>query len=134
MTPDQLVAAVRAALDDTERLARRATSAPWTSDDPFMRDAVHAPLVSIGEFQVYVADCLGKEMGPFARYNAEHIARHDPATVLRRVAADRRVLGRHQPCVNCDGECHACGHNPPWPCPDFADLADRLGIDPAGKQ
>lgn len=59
-----------------------------------------------------------------------------PEAILRQVAAERRVFEHHQPmecshrprhsvqhivCINdCDGD---------WPCPDFINLADRLGID-----
>ena len=124
MTPEQLVSAVRARLDETERVALAVSIGPhkperWTAAR--YKDDLRGWRID-GQFSCVVDSAFGPD--------AEHIALHDPAAVLRRVAADRRVLERHQPCVNYDGECHACGHNPPWPCPDFADLADRLGIDP----
>lgn len=67
-----------------------------------------------------------------------HIVRHDPARVLRDVAAHRRILERHEPAyVAQPGEqaapCVCCEE--PSPCPDVRDLAsiyaDRPGFDPA---
>ncbi|WP_217502318.1 DUF6221 family protein [Streptomyces lunaelactis] len=61
---------------------------------------------------------------------AEHVALHDPARVLREVAAKRRVLARHVlspasgdpelPWDNRD-DCQYDGED--WPCPDLLDLA-----------
>ncbi|MFF2077175.1 DUF6221 family protein [Kitasatospora sp. NPDC058162] len=49
---------------------------------------------------------------------ATHIARHDPARVLREVAAKRRILARHAP-----GPAGACRHDRNrWPCADVRDL------------
>lgn len=66
---------------------------------------------------------------------AEHIAYNDPAAVLRRVAADRRVLARH-PGATATDECPGCGAwldgtwcTPPGAlCPELVDLAERLGV------
>lgn len=67
---------------------------------------------------------------------AEHIALHDPAAVLRRCAADRRVLERHAPHYRYNGanpECSWCWtpreEPADWPCEDYRDLADRYGIE-----
>jgi hypothetical protein len=50
------------------------------------------------------------------RASAEHIARHDPARVLREVAAKRRTLARHRPATGEEigwyvyaGACFGCG-------------------------
>jgi hypothetical protein len=40
---------------------------------------------------------------------AQHVARHDPARVLREIDAKRRILARHA--------------RDPWPCDDLQDLA-----------
>lgn len=58
----------------------------------------------------------------------------DRASVLRRVAADRRVLDRHQltrvphivPGMPVREWCATCDSF--WPCVEFVDLADRYGI------
>ncbi len=62
---------------------------------------------------------------------AEHIARHDPARVLREVEANRRILNRHQlgswhsHVLDVDVvTCQACGTlDDEWPCPDLRLLA-----------
>ncbi len=59
----------------------------------------------------------------------DYIAAQDPARTLARVAADWRVLERHQQfesgdwCARCDGPTED------WPCPDVRDLAARYGIE-----
>jgi hypothetical protein len=81
--------------------------------------------------------------------NALHIARHDPARVLREVEAKRKIIDRHHPetysfaevgdagdrfersVIGC-AQCTYDGLDPePWPCADVRDLAaifsDRPG-------
>ena len=81
---------------------------------------------------------------------SEHIARHDPARVLREVEAGRAILAEHQPVwddyVDGDGierathECETC--RPPgtpdnWPCQTIRALAavwsDHPDYDPAWR-
>lgn len=54
---------------------------------------------------------------------AGHIARHDPARVLREIGGGRRVLERHRAdqygCMYCERR------TGPRPCPDLADLLSR---------
>lgn len=139
MTPDRLLSAIRAALDDTERLARNAAGQGGEYDWHANGD------------EVLTAD----DMVVVSGRPTEHIARHDPAAVLRWVAADRRVFERHKAerghvadrgevltCLPCSGaewywdgdvwvsEAIDDDELLTWPCPDFVDLADRLGIDP----
>lgn len=52
---------------------------------------------------------------------ALHIARWDPATVLRLGEHGRKVLQRHAPMDN--GSCEYCWGEVTWPCPDVLDLA-----------
>jgi hypothetical protein len=53
--------------------------------------------------------------------------------VLRRIAADRKTLARHQPKevvygIGPVGRILACSYDPhPWPCPDITDLAEGYG-------
>ena len=116
-TPEQLVSAVRAALDETERYARAAGYHRWRPD--FELDIV----VAVSNGKTVARDCRD--------YDSRHIARHDPAAVLRRVAADRRVLERHQESTDTEygSWCRRCCVGE-WPCADVLDLARGLGIDP----
>jgi hypothetical protein len=56
-----------------------------------------------------------------------------PTAVLRRIAADRKTLARHQPKevvygIGPVGRILACSYDPhPWPCPDITDLAEGYG-------
>lgn len=56
--------------------------------------------------------------------------------VLRRCAADRRILARHRPEAHSDGRlpgfCKHCGWR--WPCPDLRDLADAHGLSEGDNQ
>jgi hypothetical protein len=91
--------------------------------------------------------------GMFAGPTAIHIARHDPARVLREVAAKRRVLARHRPATGKDlgwssyvGACFGCGTYGEFAdartpdindCPELRDLAapyaERPGYKPAWR-
>ncbi|MET8628863.1 DUF6221 family protein [Kitasatospora sp. NPDC004669] len=92
-------------------------------------------------------DFCHSELAGFHPTVAAHIARHDPARVLREVAAKRRVLRRHtlspasgDPDLPWDNryDCQYDGDD--WPCTDVLDLllpyADhpdfRTGWIPAG--
>ena len=91
--PD-LAARILAAVDDAERAARYVLSdyaahdAAWTVPS--------TGVIQLGD------DLLATADGPLA----EHIARHDPAAVLRRCAADRRILQLH-PQVEADTAGHS---------------------------
>lgn len=66
----------------------------------------------------------------------EHIARNDPARVLREVAATRRALSRHRPTERRDGWHPTCWFdNHRWPCAAVLDMAaiwsDHPDYDPA---
>jgi hypothetical protein len=69
----------------------------------------------------------------FLPADREFIVDNDPSSVLRRCAADRRVLERHSPSADHLGRllcsfCSDAGHME-WPCEDFADLVDRYGLE-----
>jgi hypothetical protein len=91
---DDLIAFIRAQLDDDERVAREATAGPWTTtgnggithDGPSLSQTNPA-------FGRYVVASVGAyDRGCPNRADAEHIARHDPGRVLAEVAAKRAVL------------------------------------------
>jgi hypothetical protein len=108
-----LIEFLRARLDDTERVARAANPGPWEVGPKFgardtrvyIRD--EGDLVDTVGTLVFVSQVSNR---PRCRENAQHIARHDPARVLREVDAKRRTLELH----DSDGahECPA-GHDSP---------------------
>jgi uncharacterized protein DUF6221 len=71
---------------------------------------------------------------------SRHMVRHDPARVLREVAAKRRVLERHY--ADQDGSCVGCGFNSVEErmvedindCPELRDLASVYDSHPDHKQ
>lgn len=127
---DDLVAFLRARLNEDERTARRA-------GDSFRQ---------VGETGVIVAtegDRAEECASAYWAGVAEHIVRHDPARVLREVEAKRGVLELHAPrergdgCVVCDDGNDSCGclSGPNWsyPCDTVKILAlpyaDHPGYD-----
>lgn len=134
MTPEDLCAAVREALDGTEKIANEAAVAnlpPWRwgivdARNDGLLDALDCPVLVLTKRDIH-------------KDAAAHIVHNDPSSVLRRVAADRRVLDRHAPRqlpTAPEGYvvCGWCDQGPPparhvrWPCSDASDLADRYGI------
>lgn len=85
MTADPL-AWVRAEMDGAEKVATSATAGPWFADG----GTVHA-----GHPTNEVVNYCGE--------NAPHIARHDPAAVLRRIKAERKMLDKCEWVLNADG-------------------------------
>jgi hypothetical protein len=78
----------------------------------------------------HTVDFCQMDISGFHPTIAEHVALHDPARVLREVAAKRRVLARHvlspaigDPELPWDNrnDCQYDGDE--WPCPDLLDLA-----------
>jgi hypothetical protein len=128
----ELIARLRAALDEDERVALGAAQRcgpEWTLDrhdteDPYS-DGISAPGGSI----VSSGDVMVSE--------GEHMERHDPARVLRQVAAMRKILDEHeieepgtdyQYCRSCqDHERHDARSAP---CATVLALAEALGIEP----
>ncbi|MEV0598568.1 DUF6221 family protein [Streptomyces sp. NPDC050315] len=91
MTAD-LVAFLRARLDEDEAVARAAFPAPWTRRDHVA--GVHADdATQERPFGSAVADCRRVPGGfGYGTANADHIARHDPARVLAEVEAKRQIV------------------------------------------
>lgn len=130
-----LIERLRAAIDEDERLANLMPPWPWT--------------VNADEVLATDGDLVCE---PFALSNnqlrnmAAYIVRHDPARVLRMVAAHRKILDGHPPFPvrqNGNGrvfayECATCHEkgtweNEPlrqdWPCPTLLALAEAYGLD-----
>jgi hypothetical protein len=87
-TTDVLVTFLRARLDEDERAARAASPGPWhlnaEGDEVLAVDDVTA------------AECFALSNRQL-RATAAHIARHDPARVLREVEAKRQMILSHMP-------------------------------------
>jgi hypothetical protein len=82
---DELIAFVEARLDEDEAAAKTWRHPEWERRG-------HAVWMRLGNDRRLAAECplpMGPEPSP-----AEHIARHDPARVLRRVEGARRMLSR----------------------------------------
>ncbi|GLW90853.1 DUF6221 family protein [Actinokineospora globicatena] len=74
----------------------------------------------------HTVDFCVTDLPGFVPRFAEHVTRHDPARVLREVAAKRRVLKRHAPGPR--GACRADGSR--WPCAEIRDLAAPFADHP----
>ncbi|MFD5221384.1 DUF6221 family protein [Streptomyces tendae] len=91
---DELVQWLRAQLDDDERTARAATEGPWSVDADSYAEAIYAAdrcttVVAGGRW--------GGEASVFeSTEDALHIARHDPARVLREIDAARVLLAQYE--------------------------------------
>lgn len=155
----ELTAKLRAALDEDERMAYLATEhgETWTYDGTH-RDG---PRVQIsagirlsdnltsdaqwwerGDVNSSVWTCDDYEdgcPGMAESWEAEgrHMARHDPARVLRQVAAMRKILDEHeieepgtdyQYCRSCQDHERHDAHSAP--CPTLLALAEAYGIEP----
>lgn len=140
MTTD-LSTRILAELDRRTKAAEAASPGPWRIDD---EDDDTVVLAVDDEVAAQAYALSGRQQ----RATAEHIALHDPADALRRYAAARRVLERHQPdnelpinakfweCVVCsvEIECNSDRvgthyHTVLWPCPEILDLCASLGIE-----
>ena len=83
---DELVAFVTARLDEVETAARRATPGPWRQEPQ-----EHQRIVGPTGVVVCVAGA-GEMSDRQGQRDAGHIARNDPARVLREIEAKREVV------------------------------------------
>lgn len=136
MSTDALVSWLRGVLDDEERVARA------TADHRQRRGEYEWLRVDVTGMPSLVGDALGNVItfggvGGLLPEQAEHIARHDPARVLRQVEAYRRVLQRHAP-MGASGYCEWCPNNDSrevtWPCPDVLDVASVCSDHPGYRE
>lgn len=136
-------------IDETERLAHRAAElcgchplAPsWSFRDG--DEPTDGRILVVDEPHPSLKRKIGRKWnGSYdGLFMAEHIVRHDPAAVLRRCAADRRILARHRldPNVTFEPACEGCrtyGDTAlSWTdnlneCPELLDLAEAHGLTP----
>lgn len=118
-----LVAFITARLDEDQAAAERATPGPWHQDGSAIRGSARPAAPSITDTLV-VTHTWAPE--------AAHIVQHDPARVLRDVAASRDVLGRHARCGYGTGFCGDGGHSfdDDLGCWELVNLAQRWSDHP----
>lgn len=122
-----LVEKIRAALDESGRMARAAADfgEAWTYHNDSgiypSNESQHPGPIIAGSF-----DYLPEQYG-------NHIARHDPARVLRQVAAMRKILDLHgqDGAHECPGNDYAWGKVTDYAvtCLTLAALAEAIGIE-----
>jgi len=128
-------------IDEREAAARAATPGPWHVTEYNWQTDFDAGVGTVpGEVDVVGH---GHEGGGVERIeDARHIALHDPAAVLRRCAADRKILAVHAPrdrrwyddyvCEGCgyDGADYCSEPNTPHvnDCPTLLALAEGYGL------
>lgn len=85
---DDLVAFLKSCVDEDERVAKAATSGPWSAVESYP-DAwvINGPTYNIAS--------EGRD-GDISSGDSAHIARHDPARVLAEVAAKRRIIDEYE--------------------------------------
>jgi Family of unknown function (DUF6221) len=97
---DALVAFLREQLDTDERVARGAHPGPWAAQRGGLSYVVTdypGTLPGKMDFEIGRPDLIARLAATMGRAeseyaNADHIALHDPARVLREVAAKRRIV------------------------------------------
>jgi hypothetical protein len=108
---EDLIDWLRAQLDDDERKARAATPGPWWDSKILAAPGHHTIRGGPSNWRGFDGS-LGGDTRPIARIepapdvegnfvtnhdaDAEHIARHDPARVLREVEARRRLIDQYE--------------------------------------
>lgn len=141
--------------ETTARAAAVADPAPWTAqadDKGYTRQRGHEHGSGMVEAAdgVSMWDCEGAEDLCMSAASSRHIALNDPASVLRRCDADRKLLARHRK-TDCNGfgcDCGSCCATCRWtdadqsgdparwgtvdqcvyPCPTLIDLAEGYGL------
>jgi hypothetical protein len=87
---DDLVEWLRAQLDDDEQVARAATGEEWGAVAPTSQPYV---IFDVAAFQANkTLEHVGRLAAVERAEDRAHIARHDPARVLREIAAKRDLL------------------------------------------
>lgn len=130
---DDLVRLILAAIEADEKLAREAAddvqAEEWLDGGKF------------GE-SVYPKDVSGYvACGPYDFMSWElrqFIARHDPASVLRRCAADRKLIALHPQDPELGWLCQLCGGEGQnidctYPCDTLRVIAESYGVTPGGE-
>ncbi|MFF7795626.1 DUF6221 family protein [Streptomyces sp. NPDC007991] len=148
-----ILAWLQTAISEREETARRATQTAWRTHDTHLDLGGHTATVLTGERNdtqlLAWVPTMSHEPWDETRNawnNAEHIALNDPASVLRRCAADRKLLELHRP--QQDGspfpeamQCRTCSQDGgdgyqylvPFPCPTVHTIAGGYGWTGGGR-
>lgn len=125
---EDLLAWLNAAITRREETAQRATGTPWRTHDTHLDLGGHTATVLTGEGNdtelLAWVPTMSHESWDETRNawnNAEHIALNDPQSVLRRCAADRKLLKLHQAVPDhgrysepeCPADCDGKHNGPP---------------------
>lgn len=95
----ELVAFLGRMLDADEQVAKAATPGPWDVNDEELAEAIYT-VDPDSDIAVVAGSGWGGEVTVFNRpADAIHIARHDPARTLAKVAAERRILDAYRDAV-----------------------------------
>ena len=92
---------IAARLEEDEAAARAATPGPWhwSHDVGDMCNDPECPYGQLwgrsGDYDAQIWDVHGFDVKEGDKADADHIARHDPARVLREVKAKRAILAAH---------------------------------------
>jgi hypothetical protein len=89
---DDMVQFLRDRLDDDEQTARQATDGPWIAEVSGETGRCVIP-VDAQSTREYVA----RTQLYAAVFDAEHIARHDPARILADIDAKRQIIDKCEP-------------------------------------
>lgn len=135
---DALAARLLAAIDTAEQLARAVPPGPWRADDSVCCVTIE------DEGQIVETSCLG--WSEYREHVVRYVVAQQPDAVLRRCAADRKILTEHQPAraltdvnpVRDITVCSTCAPGVPgqkigrgrlpWPCTTLLALAEGYGI------
>lgn len=119
----ELTERLRKALDEAEQFARYSGgTGGWAVGECVDSDDGKTTEWQIVEGNYPVARVRGN-------MRANHIAHHDPASVLRMVAAHRKILDLHPDDGQDQPLCNGCGGEFRWPCPTLTALAEAYGIE-----
>ncbi|MEU0818937.1 DUF6221 family protein [Streptomyces mirabilis] len=139
---DQLVVWLRETMDAAERTASRAAGLcgchPPAPSWEFGDESTDGRILVVDEPHPGMKRKIGRRWnGSYeGMAMAEHIVRHDPEAVLRRIAADRKQLAEHAENPYDLGYCRTCTvHEEGWavpvpaelPCPTIRNLAEGYG-------
>jgi hypothetical protein len=99
---DELIAFLAARLDEDQAVALAATPGSWRDEGGYVTDIGPDGLSLVQVTDYGTQDDYGNDSRPQGHADSAHIARHDPARVLREVEAKRRILAEHYPQDPCD--------------------------------
>lgn len=110
-----LVEWLKVQIDEDERVASTATPGPWKREWAFSTHFV------VPDSARDIASGNVSRLKSGQRTDAEHIARHDPARVLREVEAKRRLIGQilqYESTIDSEWCCHGADEIGAGTCPE----------------